>query len=232
MYAISLTSIPPRFGRLGPVLEHLLTQQPAPAAVILCLPPAYRRYPGPVAQPVVARGVEILQAGADYGPATKVIAAARHLKGRIGKLIYCDDDWLMPQGWAAALLDEFRPGCAVAASGYGAGRLRRKDTRRAGYCDIAQGFSGVLVDPAWFCAPETEPPEAAWPVDDIWLSGRLCHLGISIRLAPRAREGLLPAYDDSCALQDRMFNGLNRHAANLACADLLFRRYGIWPPAG
>lgn len=231
MYAVSLSTIPPRFGGLGPVLECLLAQRPQPASVFLCLPPAYRRYPGPFRRPAVASGVEILQAGADYGPATKVITAARHLRGRIDRLIYCDDDWLMPPGWAAALLNEHRRGSAVAASGYGIGRLHRKGTQHPKHCDVAQGFAGVLVDPAWLCASEVEPPEEAWPVDDIWLSGQLWRKGISIRLAPRAREGLVPAFDDQHALQDLSFCGRDRHSANLACADLLFQRYGIWPPA-
>ena len=42
MYAIALTSSPPRLARLGPVLEALLAQEPAPERVLLCLPEAWR----------------------------------------------------------------------------------------------------------------------------------------------------------------------------------------------
>ncbi len=234
MYAISLTSIPPRFDRLGPVLETLQAQRPRPARVLLCLPRTYRRFPGPVHPPALPSGVTALWSDHDLGPATKVIPAARALSGRVAQLIYCDDDWLVPQGWAGALLAAQNGPHAVAASGYGVDRLGRKSENTvpgAGLCDIAQGYSGVLVNPAWLAGPDLDPPEAAWPVDDIWLSGHLARQGIQVRIAARARLGLEPAFDDAHALQAALYRNRTRDQANRNCAGLLQERYGIWPPS-
>lgn len=229
MYAISLSSIPPRFDRLGPVLESLLAQDPAPCDVFLCLPRVFRRFPGPVNVPPLPEGVHLLWAEEDFGPATKAIAPARHLVARGVTLVYCDDDWIMPQGWAATLLARLTTGRAATGAGFGVDRLGRvSDSNEP--CDIAQGFSGVAVDPAWLCGPEINPPRAAWGADDIWLSGHLARQGIGVCEAPGARAGMCPAFDDVHALQDATIDGRDRRAANLACVDLLTARYGLWPP--
>ena len=230
MYAISLTSIPPRYARLGPVLESLLAQRPAPGRVLLCLPQRPMRF-APASWPKVPDGVEVLPLAGDIGPASKVLPAARLLAGQGGRLIYCDDDWIMPQGWAARLLagDESE---AVAGSGFDLRRLRRmgQAAARAGYADIAQGFAGVAVRPDWLAAAECAPPPVAWPVDDIWLSAQLARQGVSIRLAPEARAGIRPAYTDAHGLQDAVIDGRDRAAANRACLDEITARYGLWPP--
>ncbi|KZY31867.1 hypothetical protein A3731_22920, partial [Roseovarius sp. HI0049] len=223
------TSIPPRLPRLGPVLASLLAQQPAPARVLLCLPERWARFPGSAPLPALPDGVELLRAPADFGPATKAIGPARALAGQIDRLIYCDDDWLMPQGWAAALLAAQRKGEAVAASGWSVDRLKRRSAARPGCVDIAQGFSGVLIDPRWLAGADMVPPAEAWAVDDIWLSGQLARQDIPIRLATGARAGMMPAFEDTHALQQAVIGGRARHAANMACVETLTRTYGIWP---
>lgn len=229
MYAVALTSIPPRLPRLGPVLASLLAQAPAPERVLLCLPRDWARFPGPAALPALPEGVEVIRAERDFGPATKAIASSRVLAGSFDRLIYCDDDWLMPPGWAAGLLAERHPGEAVAASGWSVNRLKRTGAAGPGYVDIAQGFSGVLIDPQWLAGEDIAPPPEAWATDDIWLSGQLARRGIPIRLAKDARAGMTPAFDDADALQDAVIGGRARHAANMACVETLTRRYGIWP---
>ena len=231
MYAISLTSIPPRFHRLGPVLRSLLAQRPAPAQVLLCLPESYDRFPGRYSLPALPDGVTVLTTPADLGPATKALPAARLLAGQTGNLVYCDDDWLMGPGWAAALLDAQRPGCAVTGAGFGVERLQCRSQRNAACVDIAQGFSGVLVDPKWLTGPDPEPPATVRSVDDIWLSGQLARQRIPILTAPEARRAMRLAYSDDHALQDFMSDGHGRAGANRACAALLHARYGIWPPS-
>lgn len=230
MYAISLTSIPPRYARLGPVLESLLAQRPAPDRVLLCLPHRPMRF-APVPWPEVPEGVEILTLEEDIGPASKVLPAARLLAGRGGRLIYCDDDWILPQGWAARLLAGDASE-AVAGSGFDLRRLRRKGhaAPRAEHADVAQGFAGVAVRPDWLAGAECAPPPLAWPVDDIWLSAHLARQGVAIRLVPAAREGMCPAYFDAHGLQDAVIDGRNRAAANRACLDEITARYGLWPP--
>src|SRR6056297_467317 len=230
MYAISLTSIPPRYPRLGPVLASLLAQRPAPARVILALPRRHARF-APAPPPDLPEGVTLLHCATDEGPATKALPAARALTGHIDRLIYCDDDWIMPRGWAAALLAATDEGHAAAASGFGLGRLGRRGHAAPGRADIAQGFAGVCIRPGWLAGPGFTPPPAAWPVDDIWLSAQLARQGIAIRPAPAARKRLRPAYDDAHALQDAVIGGRDRDAANRACLDAITARYGLWPPA-
>ena len=230
MYAISLTSIPPRFPRLRPVLDCLLAQDPAPAQVFLCLPQRYRRFPGTVTLPELPPGVTLQRLETDLGPATKVLPAARALTGTAMPLIYCDDDWLMPPHWAARLLKTRRRREAATGSGYSITRLGRTSAAKEEMTDIAQGFSGVLIEPQWLSGDDLVPPEAAWPVDDIWLSGHLARQGIGIRSAPEARDGMQLAYEDTHGLQECALAGRTRDAANRACVELLHARYGIWPP--
>ena len=221
MYAISLTSIPPRFHRLSPVFAALLTQRPAPVQVLFTLPKGYTRFPGPVKPPDLPEGVTLLWADTDLGPATKVIPAARALADRDLRLICCDDDWLYGPDWAAHLLTDDEE--ATTGQAWDIARLGRAGTG----IDIAQGFSGVCIRPDWLAAADMDPPPEARTVDDIWLTGQLARQGIPLRERPAARQQMRPAYDDHHALQHRT----PRNAANRACADLLHRRYGIWPKA-
>lgn len=227
-YAVSLTSIPPRYDRLIPVISSLLAQNPAPERVYLCLPDKYRRFSEPAPLPNLPEPVKILRCPNDFGPATKALLAAGRLAGDLDALIYCDDDWIMPPNWAASLLAARQPGQAVTGAGFSVVRLGRLGAAPE-FTDIAQGFSGVLIDPKWLSGPEFEPPDTAWPVDDIWLSGHLARQGISIRLAADARTGMTLAYPDDPGLQDIIMDGRTRDQANRACAALMHQRYGIWP---
>ncbi len=234
-YAISLTSIPPRHHRLAPVLRSLLAQDPAPHRVMLCLPRSPARF-DPAPLPDLPEGVEVMVSDRDEGPATKVLPAARALAGaqagRTGRLIYCDDDWIMPQGWAARLLAAGEASEAVAGAGFDVDRLKRHSHRApdAGLRDIAQGFAGVSIRPEWLAGPGLAPPPEAWPVDDIWVSAQLARQQIPIRLAHTARDGMRLAYEDAHALQDADIGNKKRHAANLACVAHVTLRYGLWPP--
>ena len=228
-YAISLTTIPPRFDRLGPVLRCLLAQVPTPAEVLLCVPQNYDRFPGAFELPAVPEGVTVLRGGADLGPGMKAIKGARYLLGRIPGLIYCDDDWLMGPDWARHLLNAKKGDEAVAGQGFNVDRLRRVSTCANGYCDIAQGFSGVLADPLVLAEAEAPTEVASRVVDDIWLSAHMAGEGIAIRQAPLARHAIRPAFDDGHGLQGQQFDAKDRAEANLQCVAAMASRYGIWP---
>ncbi|MEL7255719.1 MAG: hypothetical protein AAGL23_16200 [Pseudomonadota bacterium] len=230
MYVISLTSIPPRLPRIGPVLESLAAQRPAPDAVYLCLPQEWARF-GDFDDPVsVPEGVVIHRSAVDYGPATKVIPIANDPRIKARRIIYCDDDWIYPTGWAAALLAFATPHEAVAASGFNVDRLQRVGTYpEPEFVEIAQGFGGVVVDPKWMTLPEVAPPHEARLADDIWLSGQLAQQGVLVRLCPEARIGLCPAFEDAHGLQDLNQPGHRRVEANAAALEALTQRYGIWP---
>lgn len=223
MLALSLTSIPPRFDSLRPTLDSLLRQ--GADAVFLCLPRRYRRFVAATV-PELPEGVTLLWSEEDHGPATKLLPAAQHLRGRGARLIYCDDDWIYEPGWAQALAKGNAP--VVAGSGFDVARLKRRPESVRGECDIAQGFAGVAVWPDALDAAAFVLPEAGFAVDDIWLSAQYARLGLAIGLCPAARALCQPR-DLPEGLQDALIDGRRRAEANQACLDALTQRDGTWP---
>ena len=115
MKIISLTAIPPRFAGLGPTLDSLAAQ--GADQVRLHIPRAYRRFPDWDGRlPDVPAGVQIIRCDTDLGPATKILPAARDLWGQDAQILFCDDDCIVPRGWADRLfaLQASRPDQAVA----------------------------------------------------------------------------------------------------------------------
>jgi hypothetical protein len=111
-------------------------------------------------------------------------------------------------------------------------RLRQKfrKMRRSGYTDIAEGFSGVALRPAFLDDDLifTIPP-VLWSVDDVWISGHLARRGVPIW----ADTGLNRAQEIADvrlnhALLFAVIDGLDRKAANLACVDHMRAVYGVW----
>ena len=112
---ISLTSIPPRFSALGPVLESLIAQRAD--EVWLAIPERYRRFSNwDGSLPSLPAGIKILRVAQDLGPATKVLPAARELRGEDSQILFCDDDCHPARDWARRLfkIQSNRPNEAVA----------------------------------------------------------------------------------------------------------------------
>lgn len=155
MRVISLTSIPPRFKGLGPTLRSLLHQ--GADAVRLYIPYAYQRFPDwDGSLPVVPNGVTICRTALDLGPATKVLPAARDLRGLDAQILFCDDDCICDEGWAKKLFDiqDRRPSEAVAvyvrrAEGYVPNKVGNGGKRRAKQLpieyDVPYRFSRLLT---------------------------------------------------------------------------------------
>lgn len=115
MKIISLTAIPSRFAALGPTLESLAAQ--GADEVRLHIPRAYRRFPDwDGSLPSVPTGVRIIRCDNDLGPATKILPAASDLRGQDAQILFCDDDCIVPHGWAERLfaIQARRPDQAVA----------------------------------------------------------------------------------------------------------------------
>lgn len=120
-YVITLSTIPPRFGALGPALHALLAQKVRPEAVTLYIPRRYRRFPDwDGTLPEVPKGVTIRRPDEDLGPATKVLFAAEEMKGEAIRILFCDDDRIYAPDWSSRLIAaaDRRPGHAIVAGGY------------------------------------------------------------------------------------------------------------------
>ncbi|MFP7572455.1 glycosyltransferase family 2 protein [Marivita sp. S2033] len=133
MTIITLTSIPPRFGLIGPTLESLVAQRGVDG-VELTLPQSYARFPewdGTL--PRLPAGVTLHRSDTDYGPATKVLCAARRYRGQDMRLIFCDDDRDYRPGWAQGLLAEAdrHPDRAIALAGWDIAGVSRRTAHAA-----------------------------------------------------------------------------------------------------
>ncbi|MEO9337389.1 glycosyltransferase family 2 protein [Mesorhizobium sp. SB112] len=120
MRVISLTTIPPRFEAVGSTLKSLVDQVGQIDEIHLYVPKRYRRFPDYGGElPSVPAGVTIVRPEDDLGPASKVLFAARSLRGRDAQILFCDDDRLYRHDWAATLFDaqSERPNECVALFG-------------------------------------------------------------------------------------------------------------------
>ncbi|SEP28130.1 hypothetical protein SAMN04490248_1752 [Salinihabitans flavidus] len=119
-YVISLSTIPPRFGELGPTLKSLLSQTVPAERVILNIPRKYSRFPDWDGRlPEVPHGVEIRRTETDYGPATKLLPTLEEYRGTKIEILFCDDDQIYAPFMAERFLKAraARPEACVAVSG-------------------------------------------------------------------------------------------------------------------
>ncbi|MBO0664545.1 glycosyltransferase family A protein [Jiella flava] len=126
---ISLTTIPPRFSLIGPTLDSLSRQRGKVDEIRLTIPKHYRRFPEwDGSPPHVPDRITIVRPEEDLGPASKVLFAARDLKGENAQILFCDDDVLYRPDWAERLFDaqDKRPNECVAL----AGKLAKKGGTR------------------------------------------------------------------------------------------------------
>lgn len=104
-YIVSLSTIPPRFGKLPQTLAALRRQSVAPETIIVYVPEKYRRFPDwDGTLPEVPEGVEIRRVKEDFGPATKLLPALRDFAGQDVDILFCDDDMAYPRHWASWFL--------------------------------------------------------------------------------------------------------------------------------
>ena len=255
---LTLSSIPPRFGALGPTLRSLLAQDLPAAEVRLYIPDRYRRFPDwDGTLPEVPDGVVIHRTEEDLGPATKVLPAARALRGQAVDILFCDDDRLYDRDWHRRLkvAREAHPEACICEQGETfpdiadearlPDRLPRAHRLRKGWrYRLLRAATLFRVKPNQFLNDGYvdhfagiddavfDIPGVLWTVDDPWLSGHLERRGIPIWLnrAPAA-----PVKRDSSgqdALHKLVEEGHGRVEADLAAIDHFRKVYGIWQPAG
>ena len=133
MFVISLSAVPPRFGKFGVTLDTLLRQTAPIDKILLYIPHSYKRFPDwDGTLPEVPEGVEIRRC-ADYGPATKVLGAVKEFQGQDVDILFGDDDWYYRRDWAAKFLaaKKRHPSCAIAMRGMEAATVSDASTTRA-----------------------------------------------------------------------------------------------------
>ena len=221
---ISLTTVPPRFSALGPVLASLAQQ--GAAEVWPWVPPTYDRFPDQdIRLPDVPPGVTLRRSPRDHGPATKCIPALAEL-GPKDELLICDDDAIYGPGWAAGFLAERarHRDAAIAASSYPVTRVDPALRRDAG--TIVQGFAGVLLRADMLASHTIAARDRA--VDDIWLSAQLAARGTEIVTAPHLGKLVRPRGANHGALQDSTLGGASRAKNNRTSLEALRLELGIW----
>lgn len=131
MLIVSLSTIPSRFGLLGPTLESIIKQNIHIDAIEVYIPKTYKRFPDyDGSLPQVPEGVTVVVIDEDLGPATKVLPAAKKHRGEDVEILYCDDDRICPPNWAKAFLEarKQRPDDAITAAGWEVSQLGIKYT--------------------------------------------------------------------------------------------------------
>ena len=194
---VSLTTIPSRIALIGETLKSLMRQSRAPAGIVLNVPRWSRRercnyeIPGDLAR---LDSVKVTECD-DWGPATKLIPTILN-NAPSQPIVVVDDDRIYPSNLIADLEDASRlcPGSALCFSGWRVPddltdrpttlwsdlkltppvpvKATRVDTLHE--VDILQGQGGYYVLPEFFDANEltdySQAPEAAFFVDDVWIS--------------------------------------------------------------
>lgn len=220
----SLTSVPPRFAGLGPVLAALVAQG---VRVVLTLPRRYARFPGwDGALPVVPDGVVVQRVDVDAGPALKYLGACA-VAAPDAPVLACDDDWTYGAGWAEAFAGADDGAAVLCGSSF---PVRRIDPA-AGDGVVVQGFAGVLFRPRQIGAAFRDVPDAAFAADDVWFSGAFAAGGARVRQVELPPGALTPAGNEAAALQDAVVAGRNRAAAYRDTARLIRDRFGLWSGA-
>jgi hypothetical protein len=215
---VTLTTIPSRLPHIGTTLKSLMRQSRAPARIALNLPYHSKRESADYVVPnflLELKSVAIHRCE-DMGPATKVIPTlARETAAQ--KIIVVDDDRIYPPNLVADLEDAAARDehSAFGMSGWvvpadltdrpttiwanlkmlapAPVRARRLIAPLA--VDILQGLSGYLVRPAFFdltrLSDYSGAPEAAFYVDDVWISG---HCNVPRFVIPARRYNYQPKF--------------------------------------
>lgn len=142
---VTLSTIPSRFHLLEPTLRSLLSQSLRPKEIRLYIPKTYRRFPDwDGVLPKVPAGTKIVRCDFDYGPATKVLPAAKELNGQEVDILFCDDDKIYDRNWHR--------------------RLKEASNERPDCCIVDVGDS--FPDIADVCRPANRLPRGKWKKKD------------------------------------------------------------------
>lgn len=216
---ISLTSIPSRFDKLGPVLKALSLQ--TCHEIWINIPPKYNRFPDwdgsiPDLHNFCPK-LKVNRDCEDLGPGTKFLGPAQHLDpGDI--IVYLDDDTNYDPKLVTNLLSWHRvdPNSAWGLSGFNFETyFEGKYPRQHGVpLDVLEGYGSVMVKAGWIQNIAEEFKELrleASSADDVIISNLFEKHGIERKtvFTPICNVGMVQQFDygfGSDALH-RQFNG-------------------------
>jgi hypothetical protein len=215
---VTLTTIPSRLPHIGTTLKSLMRQSRAPQRIVLNLPHHSKRENAGYAVPDFLLGLKsvVVHRCEDMGPATKLIPTLLR-ESPAQKIIVVDDDRIYPANLVADLDDAASRDehSAFGMSGWVVpadftdrpttiwanlkmlppAPVRARRLRAPLKVDILQGLSGYLVRPGFFelarLSDYSGAPEAAFYVDDVWISG---HCNAQRFVIPARRYNYQPKF--------------------------------------
>jgi hypothetical protein len=256
---VSLTSIPARFSSLGGLMDMFQAQTLPPDAVKLYIPKEYdlRKFGKPNLK-TIPDDFDVQVCDQDYGPATKILPAAKQHMGQEIALIYCDDDRNYDQDMIKRLMSIFDGKSRTAAANEVVKVSRalfkeRYETRKTFYKTlralslglwdpknqgklanffIAAGMGGVAIKPEWLNEEAFDIPTMFRPVDDVWLSGHLTANNVTIKRSGEQRSGERTVNEQDITLIDPLttyeHDGMDRASADAACVRYFQKHKNIW----
>lgn len=259
---VSLTTIPSRIPHLGQFLQSLKRQTLKPDRIELNVPAEYKRQDMGQAELNAIPSEFSVHICEDVGPATKLLPTLQRYRDTDTMIVYCDDDRIYSDNWLErltyfsalnpdnAISEECMPVRMVALAYRGtnknwAYRLKRVLSlglyqpyalNRAMEPDVAEGFGGVLVKPAFFTDRVFDVPKECWAVDDIWISANLHLTGHPIFFTDRPTKfGGVPLEIEGKdlgrgedALTVSSIEGNARHALNFHAVKYCIKELGVW----
>ena len=194
----SLSTVPSRINNLRPTIRSLLKQTRPPDEIVLAVPEFSIREDCPYALPEYLfqlPRLRILRSERDWGPATKFIPLVRDelATGRADTLIMVvDDDRVYPRDALATYLHYSARLTGTALCFRGAAMPRTFDWRDATMIKgnqlrepqavaVITGCGSYLIQPGFFDESlwdYSKAPQAAFYMDDIWISGWLARRNV------------------------------------------------------
>lgn len=235
---ISLTTIPPRFNEINLTINSLLNQKIKPNKIIINIPEKYNNYTySDNDLPQYTNEVVIInKCQKDYGPATKLLGLSMFDLDDNDLIIVCDDDREYSDDLVENLTNEYNkcPDGVYTGIGWTSDGLSMNKYIRNSIppcIDILAGCCGFLIprrlcpfnDPDFFI---TDPADAKYYVDDVWISGFLTKNKINIYLMPCYKDASRTKNDSISSLTDN--KSFPRNNSNILCFDFFAEKYQLY----
>ncbi|UCB46775.1 MAG: hypothetical protein JSV25_04970 [Spirochaetota bacterium] len=192
---VSFTTIPDRINNIKKTLDSMEKQSVRPDTIYLNLPNVCRRQKH---KPYVIpdfleenRNVIIVKTDYDYGSSMKLLPALNRVSDPDTIIITIDDDHEYNEQFIATLLEYEKkfPDCALGFNGWNIKSLIENNkydfidetVKEPVQADVLEGYRGVLYKKRFFDKTIFDYhgfPEAAFRVDDVWISAHLAKNGV------------------------------------------------------